>query len=97
MFWDFHIQTDHLIQVRKPDLLVVNKKKAYSIVYFTVPVKRRKKVKREIYIATLVRKLVQREISVMPVVIGPLGQSPKNPRKKTWKSDELGPFRHRQY
>ena len=25
-FWDFEIQTDHLIAVRRPDLVIINKK-----------------------------------------------------------------------
>ena len=27
LLWDFNIQTDHLIPVRKPDLIIINKKK----------------------------------------------------------------------
>ena len=26
LFWDFEIQTDHLISARRPDLVIVNKK-----------------------------------------------------------------------
>ena len=25
--WDFNIQTDHLISIRQPDLVIINKKK----------------------------------------------------------------------
>ena len=27
LLWDFDIQTDHLISARRPDLLIINKKK----------------------------------------------------------------------
>ena len=27
LLWDFNIQTDHLIPVRRPDLIIINKKK----------------------------------------------------------------------
>ena len=27
LLWDFDIQTDHLISARKPDLIIINKKK----------------------------------------------------------------------
>ena len=27
LFWDFEIQTDHLISARRPDLLIINKQK----------------------------------------------------------------------
>ena len=38
LLWDFNIQTDHLILVRRPDLIIINKKKRiYKIVDFAVP------------------------------------------------------------
>ena len=27
LLWDFNIQTDHLISLRKPDLIIINNKK----------------------------------------------------------------------
>ena len=37
--WDFNIQTDHLISARRPDLIIINKKKktVCKIVGFAVP------------------------------------------------------------
>ena len=36
--WDFNIQTDHLIPARKPDLIIINKRKRIcKIVDFAVP------------------------------------------------------------
>ena len=41
LLWDFNIQTDHLILAKRPDLIIINKKKrkkkTCKIVDFTVP------------------------------------------------------------
>ena len=44
--WDIDIQTDNLISARKPDLIIINKKKRNcKIVDFTVPADHRIKLK----------------------------------------------------
>ena len=45
--WDFKIHTDHLISARRPDLVIINKKKKITcqIVDFAVPVDHRIKLK----------------------------------------------------
>ena len=44
--WDFNIQTDHLIPARRPDLIIINKKKrTCKIVDFAVPADHRIKLK----------------------------------------------------
>ena len=44
--WDFNIQTDPLISARRPDLIIVNKKKrTCKIVDFAVPADHRVKLK----------------------------------------------------
>ena len=30
LLWDFNIQTDHLIPARRPDIIIINKKKRES-------------------------------------------------------------------
>ncbi len=46
LLWDFNIQTDHLIPARRPDLIIVNKKKrTCKIVDFAVPADHRIKLK----------------------------------------------------
>ena len=48
LLWDFDIQTDHLISARRPDLIIINKKKKKKIckiVDFSVPVDHRIKQK----------------------------------------------------
>ena len=43
LLWDFNIQTDHLIPVRRPDLIIINqnKKRICKIVNFAVPANHR--------------------------------------------------------
>ena len=33
LLWDFNIQTDHLIPARRPDLIIINKKKRKENMY----------------------------------------------------------------
>ena len=43
LLWDFNIKTDHLISARRPDLIIINKKKKRicKIVDFAVPADQR--------------------------------------------------------
>ena len=47
LLWDFDVQTDHLISARRPDLIIINKKKKsiWKIVDFPIPVDYRIKLK----------------------------------------------------
>ena len=49
LLWDFEIHTDHLISVRRPDLIIINnkneKKRTCKIVNFAVPADHRIKLK----------------------------------------------------
>ena len=46
LLWDFEIHTDHLILTRRPDLIIINKKKTIcKIVDFAVPADHRIKLK----------------------------------------------------
>ncbi len=46
MLWDFNIQADHLIPARRPDLIIINKKKRTSqIVDLAIPSDYRVKLK----------------------------------------------------
>ena len=47
LLWDFDIQTNHLISARRPDFIIINKKKrTRKIVAFAVPVDHRIKLKK---------------------------------------------------
>ena len=37
IFWGFSIQTNHVIEAHRPDLLLVDKKKRIKIIDFAVP------------------------------------------------------------
>ena len=45
LLWDFDIQTDHRISARRPDLIIIKKKKICKIVDFAVPADHRVKLK----------------------------------------------------
>ena len=46
LLWDFNIQTDHLISVRHPDLIIINKKENLpNCVLFYIPTDHRVKLK----------------------------------------------------
>ncbi len=77
---DFNIQTDHLIPARRPDLIIINKKKRIcKIVDFAVPADHRIKLKecekKDKYI-NLVRELKNlwnMQVTVILIVIGAFG------------------------
>ena len=80
LFWDFEIQTDHLISARQPDLVIINRKKrTCHIVDFAVLadhiVKLKENEKKYIYLelARELKKLWNIKEMVIPVVIGALG------------------------
>ena len=46
ILWDFEIQTDHLNPARRPDLVLINKRKrTYLLVDFVIPADHRVKMK----------------------------------------------------
>ena len=45
LLWDFDIQSDHLISVRRSDLIIIKKKRICKIVDFAVPAYHRIKLK----------------------------------------------------
>ena len=49
ILWDFSIQTDHVIEARRPDLVVVDKKeRSCKIIDFAVPVDSRIEMKEKV-------------------------------------------------
>ena len=75
---DFDIQTDHLISARRPDLIIINKKKKRicKIVDFAVPADHRIKLKecekRDKYLdlARELKRLWNMKVIILPIVIG---------------------------
>ena len=80
LFWDFDIQTDHLILAWKTDLVIIlKKKKICEIVDFAVPadlrIKLKDREKRDKYLdlARELKKLWNMKVTIMPIVIGIFG------------------------
>ena len=80
--WDFNIQTDHLIPARRPDLIIINKKKKMKIckiVDFAVPADHRiiqkesEKKDKYLNLARELKKLWNIKVTIVPIVIGALG------------------------
>ena len=89
LLWDFDIQTDPLISARRPDLIIINKKKrTCKIVDFTVPVDYRIKLKesekKEKYLnlARELKKLWNMKVTIIPIVIGAFGTVTKGLLKR---------------
>ena len=82
LLWDFDIHTDHLISTRRPDLIIINKKKrTCKIVDFAVladhRIKLKKCEKKDKYL-NLARelkknKLWNMQVTIIPIVIGAFG------------------------
>ena len=80
LLWDFDIQTDHLIPVRRPDLIIINKRKRIcKIVDFDVPadhrinLKESEKKDKYLDLAREMKKLWNMKVTIVPIVIGALG------------------------
>ena len=76
LLWGFEIQTDHPISARRPDLIMINKKKrTCRIVYFAVHrVKLKESEKKDKYLdlARELKKLQHMRVTVIPILIGTL-------------------------
>ena len=84
ILWDFSIQTDHVIEARRPDLVVVDKKeRSCKIIDFVVPgdsrVEEKEKGKTEIYqdSGRELQKMWNVKVKIIPLVAGAVGALPK--------------------
>ena len=80
LLWDFNIQTDHLIPARRPDLIIINRKKRICIIVdFAVPADHRINLKecekkhKYLDLARELKKLWNMKVTIVPIVIGALG------------------------
>ena len=80
LLWDFNIQTDQLIPVRRPDLIIINKKKRIcKIVDFSVladhriNLKQCEKKDKYLNLANELKKLWNMKATIVPIVIRALG------------------------
>ena len=88
LLWDFNIQTDHLIPARRPDLIIINKKKrTCKIVNFAIPADHRIKLKecekknKYLNLARELKKLWNMQVTIIPIVIGVFGTVTKGSLK----------------
>ena len=82
--WDFSIQTDHVIEARIPDLVLVDKKERLcKIIDFAVPgdgrIEEKEKDKIEKYqdLGWELQKIWIVKVKIVPLVVGSLGAIPK--------------------
>ena len=80
LLWDFYIHTDHLISTRRPDRIIINKKKrTCKIDDFAVPANHRVKLKecekKDKYrdLAWELKTLWNMQMTFIPIVIGAFG------------------------
>ena len=78
--YDFDVQTDLLISTRRPDHIIINKKKrTWKIVDFAVPadyrIKLKESEKKDKYLdlARELKKLWNMQVTIIPIVIGAFG------------------------
>ena len=81
--WDFSIQTDHVVEARRPDLVAVDKKRTCKIIDFAVPgdcrIEEKEKEKIEKYpdLRRELRKIWNVRVKIIPLAVGSLGAIPK--------------------
>ena len=82
--WDFSIQTDHVIETQRPDLVVVDKKeRSCKIIDFAFPgdckIEEKEKDKIEKYqdLGRELQKIWNVKMKIIPLVVGSLGTIPK--------------------
>ena len=82
--WDFSIQTDHIVEAWRPDLVVVHKKeRSCKIIDFAVPgdnrIEEKEKDKIEKYqdLERELQKIWNVKVKIIPLVVGSLGAIPK--------------------
>ena len=70
ILWDFEIQMNHLIIARRPDLVIINKKR--KILLFNEPQSENKRKGEDKYldIAREQKKLCNMQLMVIPIVVG---------------------------
>ena len=83
ILWNFSIQTDHVIEARRLDLVVVDKERSCKIIDFAVPGDSRteEKEKDEIEkyqgLGRELQKIWNAKVKIIPLAVGSLGAIPK--------------------
>ena len=84
ILWDFSIQTDPVIEARRPDLVVVDKKRrTCKIIDFAIPgtsridEKEKEKIEKYQDLRRELQKIWNVRVKIIPLVVGSLGAIPK--------------------
>ena len=79
ILWDFSIQTDHVIEARRPDLVVVDKERSCKIIDFAIPGdsriegKEKDKIEKHQDLGRELQKIWNVKVNIIPLVVGSLG------------------------
>lgn len=98
ILWDFSIQTDRVIQARRPDIVVVDKRKdSVTIIDIAVPAdtniaeKEQEKIMKYQDLRMEVKRLWKKKtVTVVPIVVGALGSMPRGLKKNVLALDLKG-------
>ena len=89
ILWDFNIQTDHVIEARRPDMIVTERETKFAkIIDFAIPHDSRvnskevEKIEKYQDLAREIKKLWGMRVTVIPTAIGTLGTTPKKLKKR---------------
>ena len=84
ILWDFSIQTDHVIEARRPDLVVVdNKERSCKKIDFAFPGdsrtedKEKDKIEKYQDLGRELQKIWNVKVKIIPLIVGSLGVIPK--------------------
>ena len=77
LLWDFNIQTDRLIPARRPDLIIINKRKRISKIFdfadHRINLKKSEKKDKYLDLARELKKLWNMKVTIVSIVISALG------------------------
>ena len=98
ILWDFSMQTDHVLEAWRPDLVVVDKKRTCKIIDFAVPgsssiEEKKQKTKKYQDLKEELQKIWNVKVKIIPLVVGSLGAIPKqlgNSLKEIGVEAEIG-------
>ena len=87
ILWDFDLHTGRLISARKPDLIIINKKRTCKFIDFAVPadhwIKLKECEKKDNYLnlARELKKQWNMLVTIIPIVMGAFGSVTKGLQK----------------
>ena len=89
ILWDLNVQTDQVIEARRPDMIVKDKEtKFVTIIDFAIPYDTRvnskevEKIEKYQDLAREIKRLWGMRVTVIPIVIGAFGTTPKKLKER---------------